>query len=132
MQKFVIRHNCPPYALAFNGEAFLVSGTDKIIVVYNEKGKSIQTFDYSRSEDKCDREFGAAAIHPNGQYVVFGGINRVRMFRYMPRNKAWVEDGFEDIPNLQAVDSLKWSEDGHKIALGTWNGALHLFETSLK
>lgn len=58
-------HSVPPYALAWPQGHIFVAGCDKRISVYNNQGKLVKTFDYSRDADEYD--FTAAVSSPSGQ-----------------------------------------------------------------
>jgi intraflagellar transport protein 172 len=66
--KFTV-HSSTPEILIW-GETVMAAGTDQIITVYDNKGKSIQKFDYSKSPDF--KNFTVAELSPSGKCAVFG------------------------------------------------------------
>lgn len=70
----LLKHPCPPYALAWGTHSIMVGGCDKKVVAYSRDGHLLQTFDYSR--DPSEKEFTVACASPSGQSVVFGSFDR--------------------------------------------------------
>lgn len=70
----LLRHPCPPYALAWGSNSIMVGGCDKKVVAYSRDGHLLQTFDYSR--EPSEKEFTVACGSPSGQSVVFGSFDR--------------------------------------------------------
>ena len=95
-----------------------------------DEGNMVQHFDFSR--DEKDRDFVTACGSPSGLAVVFGGYDRLRIFRWIPRKKIWEEGPVLDIPNLYSITALAWNKDGTRIVAGTMIGGLHLFESVLR
>lgn len=61
----VLLHPVPPCALAWLQGQIFVAGCDKRIVFYNNNGKLLKQFDYSR--DRTEHEFTVACSSPSGQ-----------------------------------------------------------------
>uniref|UniRef100_A0A3B4BGA9 Intraflagellar transport protein 172 homolog n=1 Tax=Periophthalmus magnuspinnatus TaxID=409849 RepID=A0A3B4BGA9_9GOBI len=123
-------HPCPPYALAWGLNSFLIGGYDQRIVAYSREGHVLQTFDHSR--DQSEREFSAAVSSPSGQSVVFGSYDRLRVFNWAPRRGMWDEAKPKEIPNLYTITSLAWKRDGSKLCAGTLCGGVELFDCCLR
>lgn len=70
----LLKHPCPPYALAWGTTSIMVGGCDKKVVAYGRDGHLLQTFDYSR--DASEKDFTVACSSPSGQSVVFGSFDR--------------------------------------------------------
>lgn len=70
----LLKHPCPPYALAWGTNSIMVGGCDKKVVAYSRDGHLLQTFDYSR--DPAEKAFTVACGSPSGQSVVFGSFDR--------------------------------------------------------
>lgn len=70
----LLKHPCPPYALAWGSNSIMVGGCDKKVVAYSRDGHLLQTFDYSR--DPTEKDLTVACGSPSGQSVVFGSFDR--------------------------------------------------------
>lgn len=70
----LLKHPCPPYALAWGTNSIMVGGCDKKVVAYARDGHVLQTFDYTR--DPTEKEFTVGITSPSGQSVVFGSYDR--------------------------------------------------------
>ncbi|XP_055088350.1 intraflagellar transport protein 172 homolog [Periophthalmus magnuspinnatus] len=130
VQGKLLVHPCPPYALAWGLNSFLIGGYDQRIVAYSREGHVLQTFDHSR--DQSEREFSAAVSSPSGQSVVFGSYDRLRVFNWAPRRGMWDEAKPKEIPNLYTITSLAWKRDGSKLCAGTLCGGVELFDCCLR
>ena len=128
-QGTLARHSCPPYALAWGQEGVLAAGHDKRVVFYDDNGRIMQQFDYSRDDE---REFTCAVSSPSGQSMVLGSYDRLRVYNFSPRRKAWDEAGIKEIKNLYAVSALAWKFDGSRLILGSLCGAAELFDCCLR
>lgn len=62
-------HSVPPYALAWPQGHIIVAGCDKKVCVYNNHGKHVKTFDYSKDLNEYD--FTVATCSPSGQVRVW-------------------------------------------------------------
>ncbi|XP_077566022.1 intraflagellar transport protein 172 homolog [Stigmatopora nigra] len=126
----LLKHGCPPYALAWGANSVVVGGCDKKVVAYNCQGEILQTFDYSR--DPSEREFTVAASSPSGQSVVLGSFDRLRVFNWAPRRGMWDEAKSKEITNLYTITSLAWKKDGSRLCAGTLCGGVELFDCCLR
>ncbi|XP_043070065.1 intraflagellar transport protein 172 homolog [Drosophila bipectinata] len=126
----VVQHPVPPFALAWPQGGFCAGGCDQRIVFYDNMGRQLRTFDYSRTEG--EREFTVAACSPNGQAVAFGSFDRIRIFAWSPRQAAWSESATKEVSCLYTITSLIWRRDGARLALGSVSGAVLLFESVLR
>ncbi|XP_028296342.1 intraflagellar transport protein 172 homolog isoform X2 [Gouania willdenowi] len=126
----VVTHPCPPYALAWGTNSFMVGGADKKVVAYSREGGVLQTFDHSR--DRSEKEFSVAAASPSGQSVVMGSYDRLRVFNWAPRRGLWDEAKPKEITNLYTITSLAWKKDGSRLCAGTLCGGVELFDCCLR
>lgn len=58
-------HPVPPYALTWPQGHIFVAGCDKRVSVYNNHGKLVKNFDYSK--DLKEHDFTLATCSPSGQ-----------------------------------------------------------------
>ena len=123
------KHRSPPYALTW-GQNVMAAGPDKCLVVYDDSGAIMQSFDYASIED--EKEASVAICSPNGQSAVFGSYNRLRAYNFDMRVGGWVEQPTKTIENLYTVTALGWKCDGTRLAVGTLCGAVELFDCALK
>lgn len=126
----IIQCSGPALVLAWTMHGICVTGIDKKVSFYDNQGKLVRTFDYTR--DDLDREFTVAVCSPNGQNVAIGGFNRIRVFCWVTRQNAWHEGALKEIPNLYTVSSLAWRRDGARLSLGSLCGAVYTFESVLR
>ncbi|XP_060947369.1 intraflagellar transport protein 172 homolog [Limanda limanda] len=126
----LLKHPCPPYALAWGANSIMVGGCDKKVVAYDREGHVLQTFDYSR--DQSEKEFTVAATSPSGQSAVFGSYDRVRVFNWDPRRSVWAEGNPKEIRNMYTVTSLAWKKDGSRLCAGTLCGGVELLDCCLR
>jgi intraflagellar transport protein 172 len=66
-------HRCSPDVIGW-GESVVAAGADRVVVFYNNDGRILQQFDFSRDEESTD--FTSLEFNPSGQSVVIGGFNR--------------------------------------------------------
>ncbi|CAH8560325.1 unnamed protein product [Schistosoma turkestanicum] len=123
-------HPTAPYALAWAGSTILAAGSDRRIHVYNRRGKLIQQFDYSK--DDSEKEFTVASCNPGGNVVAFGGFNRIRVLSWSPRKGGWDECKLKEIKNLYTITAIAWKQDGSELVIGTYCGAVDLFDCCVK
>ncbi|CAH2245239.1 intraflagellar transport 172 homolog [Pelobates cultripes] len=126
----LVTHTCPPYALAWASNSFVVGGCDKKIVAYGKEGQVIQTFDYSR--DHAEKEFTTAATSPSGQSVVVGSYDRLRVLNWSSRKSLWEEARPKEIANLYTITALAWKKDGSRLCAGTLCGGVEQFDCCLR
>lgn len=126
----LLQHHVPPIALAWPQGGVAVGGCDKKIYFYDNQGRQVKVFDYSRSD--IERDLNIASSSPNGQAVAFGGFDRVRIYSWSPRLSAWSESVMKEIENIYTVSALTWRKDGSRLALGSVSGAVVLFESVLR
>uniref|UniRef100_H3CIP1 Intraflagellar transport protein 172 homolog n=2 Tax=Tetraodon nigroviridis TaxID=99883 RepID=H3CIP1_TETNG len=122
----LLKHPCPPYALAWATNSIMVGGCDKKVVAYSRDGHLLQTFDYSR--DPTEKEFTVACGSPSGQAIVFGSFDRLRVYNWAPRRGVWDEAKAKEIPNLYTITSLSWKKDGSRLCAGTLCGGVEIFD----
>ena len=123
-------HSCPPYALAWGMDSFVAAGCDKRVTMYGADGRPHQQFDFN--SDPTEHEFTAAASGPNGQTVVVGSFDRLRIFSWSHRKQAWEEGKAKEISNLYTISALSWRKDGSSILVGTLCGGVEDFDCSVK
>lgn len=129
--KSKIRHSVPPVALALCPDSILAGGSDMKIFVYEKmSGKIRQQFDFSKDPSVCD--FTCAASAASGQTVVFGAINKLKIFHYQSRKKTWEEGKTKRIENLYIPTAIQWRKDGAYLSVATSAGTFHLFEATYK
>lgn len=127
----VIRHTCPPTALAIMNDAVLAGGYDKKLTIYDKRsGEVKQLFDYSLESE--DREFSCAAANPEGKSVVVGSYNKLFVYHYVPRRKEWQEGNAQDFDGLYVVSTIQWKRDGSVLAVANNIGAMYLVEATYK
>nr|XP_023018691.1 intraflagellar transport protein 172 homolog [Leptinotarsa decemlineata] len=129
-QGTIVSHSVPPYALAWPQGHIFVAGCDKRISVFNNQGKLVKNFDYSKDSNEYD--FSVAACSPSGQAVAMGSFNRLRMYTWNTRKSIWEEIAPKEIPNFYTVTALAWKRDGSKVTCGGLCGAVFMFESVLK
>ncbi|KAF7269422.1 hypothetical protein GWI33_017527 [Rhynchophorus ferrugineus] len=123
-------HPVPPFALAWPQGHIFAGGCDKRICVYNNTGKTVKTFDYSKDNEEHD--FVGAICSPSGQAVTVGSFDRLRTFIWNTRKSVWEETPPKIIKNFYTVTALSWKRDGSKITCGGLCGAVMVFESVLK
>ncbi|XP_017777562.1 PREDICTED: intraflagellar transport protein 172 homolog [Nicrophorus vespilloides] len=126
----ILTHSVPPYALAWVQNFVFAAGCDKRIVVYNNSGRIVKQFDYTK--DQSEFEFTAACSSPSGQAVSIGSYDKLRVFAWNPAVSVWEESPTKTIENMYSVTALSWKNDGSKLACGSYNGCVFLFESVLK
>ncbi|XP_068198190.1 intraflagellar transport protein 172 homolog [Antennarius striatus] len=126
----LLKHPCPPYALAWGVHSIMVGGCDKKVVAYTKEGRVLQTFDYTH--DSTEKEFTVATSSPTGQSVVFGSYDRLRVFNWAPRKGEWQEAQPKDIRHLYTITSLSWKKDGSRLCAGTVCGGVEMFDCCLR
>lgn len=126
----LLQHHVPPFAIAWPQGGVAVGGCDKKIYFYDNQGRQVKVFDYSRND--TERDFNIAASSPNGQAVAFGGFDRIRIYSWSPRLSAWSESATKEIEHMYSVSALTWRKDGAKLAIGSVSGTVVLFESVLK
>ena len=85
------------------------------MVVYTREGRVLQQFDYSK--DPTEKEFTVATSNPNGQVVVIGSYNRLRILTWSQRKGLFEESEPKEIENFYTITSLSWKKDGSKLAV---------------
>lgn len=126
----LLQHPVPPFVLAWPQNGILVAGCDRKIVFYDNQGRPIRTFDYSR--DDTEREFMTASCSSNGQTIAVGSYDRIRVFAWSPRLNTWSESAPKNITNLYSVTALAWRRDGSRLTVGSVCGAVLIFESVLR
>lgn len=126
----LFQHTTAPYALAWMQTGILAAGCDKKIHFYDYQGRLARVFDYSRDDN--EREFMTATCSPNGQSVLIGSYDRIRMFTWSPRQNTWSETVNKEIKHLYSVTTIAWRRDGAKVAVGSVSGAVLMFESVLR
>ncbi|XP_022904124.2 intraflagellar transport protein 172 homolog [Onthophagus taurus] len=126
----VFVHPVPPCALSWLQNQIFVGGCDKRAIFYNNQGKVMRQFDYSR--DNNEKEFTVACSSPSGQAVMVGSFDRLRVYTWNPRNSLWEESTQKEIKHFYTVSSISWNMDGFKVVVANNAGSLLLFETVLR
>ncbi|XP_044261133.1 intraflagellar transport protein 172 homolog [Tribolium madens] len=126
----VILYSVPPCALAWAQGHIFVAGCEKRVSVYNNSGKLVKNFDYSK--DESEHEFTVATCSPSGQAVVVGSFDRLRLYIWNTRRSIWEEAPSKEIKNLYSVSALSWKKDGSRMCCGGLCGVVMLFESVLK
>lgn len=70
----IILHSVPPYALTWPHGYIFVGGCDKRVSVYNNNGKLIKNFDYSK--DFTEYDLNIATSSPSGQVTDITSFNK--------------------------------------------------------
>lgn len=120
----LVQHTVAPYALAWLQGSIVAAGCDKKIHFYDQQGRLVRPFDYSRDEN--EREFMTATASSNGQAVAIGSFDRLRVYSWSARQNTWSETATKEIPNLLSVTTIGWRRDNSKIAVGSVSGAVLL------
>jgi intraflagellar transport protein 172 len=118
-------------ALALCPDSIFAGGSDMKIFIYEKlTGKVRQQFDFSK--DTSNSDFSCASATATGQTVVFGALNKLKMFHYQSRRKVWEEGKTKKIENLYVPTALEWRKDGTFLSVATCVGTFHLFEAAYK
>ncbi|KAL3991031.1 WD domain G-beta repeat family protein [Acanthocheilonema viteae] len=131
MQRKILTHSCPPYALVYTNNGIVIGGCDQRVVSYTENGELLQQFDYRNGSDH-EKEFTVAVRDSFGQSIVFGSFDRVRLYSWNSRRGALDEGKSLEIRHLYTISALTWSPDSSTIALGTLCGAVLIVDCCLK
>ncbi|XP_066261495.1 intraflagellar transport protein 172 homolog [Euwallacea similis] len=123
-------HSVPPFALTWPQGHIFAAGCDKRVCVYNNTGKTVKTFDYSKNSDEYD--FLTAISSPSGQAVTLGSFDRLRTYIWNTGRTIWDETPPKIIKNFYSVTALAWKRDGSKVTCGGFCGAIMMFESVLK
>ncbi|CAG9768133.1 unnamed protein product [Ceutorhynchus assimilis] len=123
-------HSVPPFALAWPQGHIFAAGCDKRVCVYNNAGKTVKTFDYSKNNEEHD--FVVAISSPSGHAVTLGSFDRLRTYIWNTQKNIWDETPAKIIKNFYTVTALAWKRDGSKVACGGFCGAVMMFESVLK
>ncbi|KAJ3413121.1 hypothetical protein HDV05_008517 [Chytridiales sp. JEL 0842] len=122
-------HSCTPTAIGW-GESVVAAGNNRVITFYDNNGKIMQEFDYSRDAEQ--QEFTTVEFSPSGQSVVIGSFNRFHIFNYSTSRKSWEEAPVKIIDNFYTVSSLSWKPDGSRLIAGSMCGAIEMFDCCLR
>ncbi|KAJ3234644.1 hypothetical protein HDU78_005723 [Chytriomyces hyalinus] len=122
-------HTCVPNAIGW-GEHVIAAGSDKCVVFYNNDGRVLQDFDYSRDEE--EQEFTVIEFSPSGQSVVVGSFNRFHIYNFSIAKRTWEEAPLKIIDNFYTVTSLAWKPDGSRLIAGNMCGAVEMFDCCLR
>eukprot|EP00052_Salpingoeca_macrocollata_P025012 m.226452 g.226452 ORF g.226452 m.226452 type:complete len:1747 (+) comp22359_c0_seq2:150-5390(+) len=128
-QGLFAKHSCAPYALAW-GQHVAAAGADKRLVFYEDHGRIVQHFDYSK--EAGEREITVLEASPSGQAVVAGSYDTLRVFNHNARRGNWDEAKCKKIANLYSVTSMRWKYDGSRLIVGTLCGAVEMFDCCLR
>ncbi|CAG9816108.1 unnamed protein product [Phaedon cochleariae] len=123
-------HSVPPYALSWPQDHIFIAGCDKRVSVFNNQGKLVKNFDYSK--DTSEYDFTVAACSSSGQAVAIGSFNRLRVYTWNTRKSIWEETPAKELPNFYTLTALAWKRDGSKVTCGGLCGAVFMFESVLK
>ncbi|XP_020709272.2 intraflagellar transport protein 172 homolog isoform X2 [Athalia rosae] len=126
----VLTHGVPAYALAWPAGHIFAAGCDKRIFFYDQRGKPVRNFDYSR--DKGERELTVACCSPSGQSVAVGSWDKIRLLDWTPRKGIWEEANTRALPHLYTVTAMTWRKDGSRLMVGGLCGAIEQFESILR
>ncbi|KAJ3038900.1 hypothetical protein HDV00_012822 [Rhizophlyctis rosea] len=126
--KFAV-HRSPPFALAW-GESVVAAGPDRVVVFYDNEGRVLQEFDYSRDDDEQD--FTVAEFSPSGQSVVVGSFNRFHIYNFSAARGMWEEAPVKTIEKFYTVTALSWKPDGSRLVAGNTAGTVELFDCCLR
>ncbi|KAJ8934987.1 hypothetical protein NQ314_013074 [Rhamnusium bicolor] len=115
----VALHSVPPFALAWPQGHLFVAGCDKRVSVYNNQGKLVKNFDYSKDVRESDFTVAACitalAWKRDGSKVTCGGLcGAVLMFESVLKRTVW-KDKFEITyvgPSQVLVKPLDTNERG--------------------
>ncbi|TPX67270.1 hypothetical protein SpCBS45565_g03981 [Spizellomyces sp. 'palustris'] len=122
-------HRCAPIALSW-GESVVASGSDRVVVFYDQEGRVMQEFDYSRDDEEQD--FTVGEFSPSGQSVVLGSYNRFHVYNYTGSTGQWEEAPLKTIENFYTVSAISWKPDGSRLVAGNMCGAVELFDCCLR
>ena len=109
--------------------SILAAGNDYRVVFYNDIGKKLQNFDYSKDDQL--KEFTICRVSPSGDAIAVGNFNKFIVFLYNARKQIW-EACVKNIENYYTVTSLCWKPDGSTLVTGNLLGSVDLFEACLK
>ncbi|KAJ3078603.1 hypothetical protein HK102_004371 [Quaeritorhiza haematococci] len=114
-------HKSAPAALAW-GASIVAAGSDRTVVFYDNEGRPMQEFDYSRDDDEQD--FTVGEFSPSGQSVILGNFDSAR--------GQWEEAPLKVIDNFYTVSSLTWKPDGSRLVAASMMGAVEMFDYCLR
>lgn len=107
------QHRSAPFALSWGEQCVVAAGSDRIVTFYDQEGRVLQEFDYSRDDQQ--QEFTVAEFNPSGQSVVIGSFDRIHVFNYNMAQNAWEEAPVKVIENFYTVTALCWKPDGSRL-----------------
>ena len=125
----MVIHNSIPYCLTW-GNDILAAGNDNKVIIYNDIGTRLQTFDYS-SDDKL-KEFTVCKSNPSGDCIAVGNFNKFFVYVYNNRKLQWEETSSKNIDGLYSVSGLCWKPDGSSLVTGNLCGSVDIFAACLK
>ncbi|KAJ3216179.1 hypothetical protein HDU67_009828 [Dinochytrium kinnereticum] len=117
--KFAV-HSCAPTALSW-GESIVAAGSDRFVVFYDNEGRVMNEFDYSKDDE--EQELTVAEFSPSGQSVTVGGYGRFHVYNFSSARQIWEEAPLKVIENFYDVTALSWKPDGSRLIAIPWTGS---------
>ena len=120
------------YCLSFllHGNTFMTSSLEKKIMMHNENGEVMQTFDYS--DDQLLKDFSICKINTNYDLIAVGNYNKLFIYGYNNKQNIWEESCKLEIQNYFSFTALCWKQDFGILLTGSLCGSLDMFESCLK
>ena len=119
---------CLSYLMHENN--FMTSSLEKKIMIHNERGEIMQTFDYS--DDQLIRDFSICKINTNYDLIAVGNYNKLFIYGYNNKQNKWEESCVVEIQNYFSFTALCWKQDFGILLTGSLCGSLDMFESCLK
>ncbi|KAJ3095379.1 hypothetical protein HDU97_007002 [Phlyctochytrium planicorne] len=126
--KFAV-HSCAPTALSW-GESIIAAGSDRQVAFYDNEGRIINEFDYSKDEE--EQELSLAEFSPSGQSAAIGGFSRLHIYNYSAARQIWEEAPMKTIENFYSVTAMSWKPDGSRLIAANICGAVEMFDCCLR
>jgi intraflagellar transport protein 172 len=108
----------------------MTSSLEKKIMIHNETGDIMQTFDYS--DDQLIRDFSICKINTNYDLIAVGNYNKLFIYGYNNKQNIWEESCVVEIQNYFSFTALCWKQDFGILLTGSLCGSLDMFESCLK
>jgi WD40 repeat protein len=130
------QHTCAAFALAWTPASVVAAGSDGRVALYNpESGHVFHVYDHSTSTTPC-REFICAAL--TGRMLVLANFNALYIYSCgqatcnadgAGESVPVKQLGIHHVPNMYSATALAWSPDGTRLVVGSFCGALDVYDS---
>lgn len=140
--RLLAQHTCAPFVLAWMKNAVVAAGNDQHVALYHpELGQLLHVFDYSSSSPSSSvpcREFTCAAVA--GPTLVIGNFDSLYVYKCASTTQIATPStatpilehiGIHYVPHLYSATALAWSADERRLAVGSFCGAVDVYESML-